>query len=244
MPDFPVELTNDVCPWHQLREVSGLPNVKWCEQTLCTWVMEPANTWSNVAFLIAAAYLFFVVRGSKDQLERFWPTATFWVGLTSLVYHMTLSFLTQVFDFFGMYCFFVFIVLMNAMRLGWLAREKVIRWTWVLVAGFTLFTVVVAKLHLPVQGIIVLLLIASIATEVLASNRATVPVSRKYFYLALLLIGVAAAFSASDVTRRWCDPTNHWIQGHAIWHVLDAIGITVLFFHYRQFTARPVERAG
>ena len=32
------------CPWHSITETWGAPNVKWCEETLCQWISEPANT--------------------------------------------------------------------------------------------------------------------------------------------------------------------------------------------------------
>ncbi|MBS1150037.1 MAG: hypothetical protein H6Q89_1735, partial [Myxococcaceae bacterium] len=37
-------LLNPECPWVPLRQWGGLPNVKWCEETLCQWVAEPTNT--------------------------------------------------------------------------------------------------------------------------------------------------------------------------------------------------------
>src|SRR5262245_13387782 len=60
-------LMNPECPWVGLREWGGLPNVKWCEETLCAVVAEPANTWSNLAFLIGAAALW---RMNKDETSR------------------------------------------------------------------------------------------------------------------------------------------------------------------------------
>jgi len=51
---------------------------------------------------------------------------------------------------------------------------------------------------------------------------------------------VAAAFSASDVSRARCEPADHLFQGHAIWHVLGAFTIAAAFRHYRQFNAQFV----
>ena len=66
------QLTNPACPWTPMRELGGLPNVKWCEDTLCSWVSEPANTWSNLAFLVTAAVLFQATRKETSRTERFW----------------------------------------------------------------------------------------------------------------------------------------------------------------------------
>lgn len=230
------EVTNPACPWTPVREWGGLPNVKWCEETLCSWVSEPANTWSNLAYLVVAALIFLATRSSTSRTERFWPTAAFWVGVTSLVYHMSVTFLLQVFDFFGMYFFFGLVLLLNLIRLGVLSKERLFVVLWSSIAGLTAFTVVVAKLSLPVQGIVVVLLGATLVTEAIASARSRPRLV--WFFVCLAFITVAGLFSASDVSRRWCDPHDHVFQGHAIWHVLGAVAIYAAFRHYRQFTAQ------
>ena len=225
------------CPWTPLREATGLPNVKWCEETLCSLISEPANTWSNLAFLVAAAALFWLTRKDSERTLRFWGPATFWVGITSLVYHASLAFLTQVFDFFGMYFFFGLVLLLNLVRMGSLKKESLFRVLYTLIVVLTGVTVLVAKVGLPVQGIIGVMLVGALATEVIASKRSTTPVIHRFLGLGLLSIGVAAIFSGSDVSGAWCTPGNHVIQGHAIWHVLNAVGIVFAHFHYRQFRA-------
>lgn len=229
-------LLNPQCPWVPLREWGGLPNVKWCEETLCAVVAEPANTWSNLAFLVAAAGLWWVTRNHPSRTVRFWAPATFWVGVTSLVYHATVAFVTQVFDFWGMYFFFALVLLLNLVRMGSLAKEKLFLTLWISIFALTALTVVVAKLNLPVQGIIGVLLLATLVTEVLATKRSAAPVKHAYLFGGLALIFIAGAFSASDASRAWCDPSSHVFQGHAIWHVICAAGISVAHFHYRQFT--------
>jgi hypothetical protein len=232
------DVLNPACPWTPLREWGGLPNVKWCEQTLCSWVSEPANTWSNLGYLVTAAVLFLATRSSANRTERFWPTAAFWVGLTSLVYHSSVTFVLQVFDFFGMYFFFALVLLLNLVRLGVLQKERLFVALWASIVGLTVFTVVVAKLSLPVQGIIGVLLLAALVTEGVATARHRSKLG--WFLVCLAFITVAGAFSASDVSRRWCDPSNHVFQGHAIWHVLGAIAIYAAFRHYKQFTTQFV----
>ena len=229
---------NPECPWVPLREWGGLPNVKWCEETLCSYVAEPANTWSNLAFLIAAGALWWFTRKDPEKMVRFWAPATFWVGITSLIYHATVSFVTQVFDFWGMYFFFVLVLLLNLARIGTLSTLRFFPVLWALIFGLTVLTVGVAKLGLPVQGIIGVLLLGTLVTEAIATRRSSVPVGHRYLFGSLAVIAVAGAFSASDASRLWCDRSNHVFQGHAIWHVLNGIGIPLAFVHYRQFRAR------
>ena len=61
------------------------------------------------------------------------------------------------------------------------------------------------------------------------------PINHKWLAGCLVFITAAAAFSASDASGLRCDPHDHIFQGHAIWHVLGSVAITLAHFHYRQF---------
>ncbi|MBL9037158.1 MAG: ceramidase domain-containing protein [Archangium sp.] len=234
-------LLNPECPWTPVRVATGLPNVKWCEETLCGWVSEPANTWTNLAYLVVAAVLFVVTRRDAEKTLRFWAPAAVLVGLTSLVYHASVTFVLQVLDFWGMYFYFGLVLALNLIRLGVLDKTKLFRVLWPAIAALTALTVVVAKIGLPVQGIIVVLLVATLVTEVAAFRRRSVPASAAYIVLTLAVFAIAATFSASDASRAWCEPENHvLLQGHALWHVFSAAALGISHFHYRQFRAQYV----
>ncbi|MBC7754438.1 MAG: hypothetical protein H7Z71_09390 [Moraxellaceae bacterium] len=51
--------------------------------------------------------------------------------------------------------------------------------------------------------------------------------------LCLSFFVVAAGFSYADISRLFCHPSNHVIQGHAIWHLLCAVGT---WFSYLVFS--------
>ena len=57
----------------------------------------------------------------------------------------------------------------------------------------------------------------------------------KYFWMGLATIIVGEVFSALDFKRVLCFPENHFLQGHAIWHLLAATGIYYIFLFYKQF---------
>ena len=234
--DYP-NISNPECVWTPLRELGGLPNVKWCEETLCSVIAEPANTWSNLAYLVVAAWLWWFTRKDESRTLRFFAPVAFWVGVTSFVYHATVSFLTQVFDFWGMYFFFGLVLLLNLLRLGKLSADALFRTLYLSIGGLTVFTVIVAKLHLPVQAIVVVMLVLVLVTEVLASRAAKTPVGHRFLWASLAAVAVAFGFSASDASGLRCDRTDHVFQGHAIWHVFGAISMAFAHLHYRQFKA-------
>jgi hypothetical protein len=57
----------------------------------------------------------------------------------------------------------------------------------------------------------------------------------KNFWISALFMSAAASCSLADVKRFHCDPSNHWLQGHAMWHVLGSIALLFSYFHHRQF---------
>ncbi len=232
--DYP-NISNPECVWTPLREWGGLPNVKWCEETLCSIIAEPANTWSNLAYLVVAGWLWWFTRKDESRTLRFWAPVAFWVGLTSFVYHATVSFLTQVLDFWGMYFFFGLILLLNLLRMGKLSPEKLFKTLYLSIGSLTVFTVIVAKLNLPVQGIVAVMIGLTLLTEVLASRSASGKVSHGFFGVSLLFITIAVAFSGSDASGLRCDPKDHVFQGHALWHVFGSISMAFAHLHYRQF---------
>lgn len=226
------------CPWVDLRTWSGLPNVHWCEEQLCSWITTPADTWSNLGYIAVGFYFYWLTRKEKAENIRFFGPAAQWVGWTSFIYHASLTFATQVFDFLGMFVFFYLILVQNFARAKWIPAEKVRKITWILTAATTALSSIVDRFGFPIQGLVVILIVLILATEVVASKKATRKFSRKYLGLALLFLGIGVSFSASDVTRKFCDPYNHWIQGHAIWHLCGAIALYFSIHYYRQFYSK------
>lgn len=59
--------------------------------------------------------------------------------------------------------------------------------------------------------------------------------SYRDYWIAWILVGVAAVFWWMDESRVWCDPSNHLLGGHALWHLLSAAAFPFIFWFYRQF---------
>ena len=222
------------CPWYALSELRT-PNVDWCEAQRCAWIVEPANTWSNLAYLAVAIALFAAARRSRvAELRAFAPAAAA-VGVASFVYHASYTFVFQVLDFAGMYVFGYLLLSLNLVRLGALSRARW-RLRWVqLVLATTLATVGLDFAGLPIQGIVVVLIAAIIATELRVRGAPDRPrPDRRAFALGIALLAAGSVFSALDLTRTWCIPSHPFLQGHAIWHVLSALSLAAVFVHYHR----------
>lgn len=237
-----VNLMADHCPWVPLRQWSGLPNIKWCEETLCQVIAEPSNTWSNIAYILAAFMLFFISRKEVLKSLRSFSHITFWVGVTSFVFHATYAYATQIFDYLGIYLFIGLLILLNLIRIGIIQKEKIFVYLLTGAVGLTIVTAVLAKLGAMIQYFVVVLLLLVFITEYFAQKNFTQnnitgrpKPSNCDFYLMTVLILVSVSFSWVDLKRISCDPTDHIFQGHAMWHIVSALAMFTSYFHYRRY---------
>lgn len=234
MPKLMAEPLPPGCPWSGWTP----PNVDWCEEELCSWVVNPADTWSNLAY-IALGIGMMVALARIPQRERFpglvlFGPASILVGIFSFVYHASYTYFFQFFDFVGMFVFCFVVITANALRLGVIGRDR----QWLLfgcgVAASSALVPLVSQTLVPIQSLVAVLIATVIAQEiVIARRRAGPEPAYPVFATALVLLAAAGAASLADVTRTWCDPTNHWLQGHALWHLLTAASLFVLFHFYR-----------
>jgi len=230
MPRVTAEPLPAGCPWSGWTP----PNVNWCEEELCSWVVNPADTWSNLAFIVLGVVMWLQARQHPTGVLRLFGPISVTVGAFSFAYHASYTYFLQFFDFAGMFLFCFTVITANALRLGWVRLQHM--WP-VLLTGVAVFSAGVPILGLttvPIQSLVALLITVIIGQEVAVARREPdgAPPRRKLFYLALGFLAVAAAFSLADVTRTWCDPRDHILQGHAIWHLLSALALYTLYLFY------------
>jgi hypothetical protein len=216
------------CPWSGWTP----PNVDWCEEELCAFVTNPANTWSNLLYVALGLLMWREARRRRSRaLSLFGPTSVA-VGVFSLAFHASYTWFLQFFDYVGMFLFCFTVLTLNARRLGWIGagRQTVFH-----LGGVALFSAAVPPLFeagIPIQGLILLLILAMVGQELALRRRDGVRPAHRHWWTALALVAAAAVCSGLDLTRIWCDPADHWLQGHAAWHLLTAASLYALFRFY------------
>ena len=92
------------CPWYPITEKVGAPNLKWCEETLCQWVSEPANTWSNLGYMIVAVIVMYLANRNhqNSKLKQLGPII-FFMGAMSFFYHQSNFYFSQIFSLSNIY---------------------------------------------------------------------------------------------------------------------------------------------
>lgn len=80
-----------------------------------------------------------------------------------------------------------------------------------------------------------------LALEAIAWSRANIRYRLGPILAALLIASAASVIWMFDYTRRWCDASSfHYVNGHAVWHILTAISLLLVFYFYRQFTGEVI----
>ncbi|OUS05898.1 hypothetical protein A9Q81_03915 [Gammaproteobacteria bacterium 42_54_T18] len=232
MPVGIVEPLPDHCPWSELSNMAP-PNINWCEENLCSWVVNPANTWSNLAFIFVG--ILFIAVTKEQKTMRMFGTAAIFVGVSSLLWHASFTFVFQFLDFLAMFAFVALPLILNLRRLGFISINNQLAVFYSYVGGMSALLFLFYWLDIYFQSLILFSIIAAVGMELVLYKRAQETTQYKYLLLAALSLGVGAGFSASDVSGVFCDPKNHFIQGHAIWHILAATSLGFLFLFYRQF---------
>ena len=184
----------------------------WAEDALeqrCGWPIAPRNTWSNLAYPLAGAYLV-----SVDPSRSAWVLAVALavLGVGSALYHGLKTRWANKLDWVGMYLVFGSLGIhgIDPANPGTPAAMIV---TAVLVAG--LFSYVVPNVSLEVQmGV---LLWFSAVPGVLAGHSAQVALGMGAFVVAF---GAWHADRRRFVVGKW---------GHALWHILTAFAIPTIF---------------
>ncbi len=222
------------CPWHASAELLGAPNIKWCEATVCSWISEPANTWSNLLFLVVAAIVWFQCRRSAHAELRWMAPAMALMGVFSGIYHASNNYLSQLFDFIGIYLLIFWLLVINLRRIGWITKARQTPSFVLLVIGGVLLVHLMYLTQLRFQLIIAVASLAILVTELMARRVPEERVPLGYFLASMVLLALAQTASLADLTRLLCDPDNRWLQGHALWHLLSALALYCSVQHYRR----------
>ncbi|GAB3196253.1 hypothetical protein GCM10027062_05080 [Nocardioides hungaricus] len=204
----------------------------FCEAARAGWVRQPANAFSNLGFVVAGLVVaWHAGRTTLGGLATPYACLVVLLGPASAAMHATQSELGGHLDLLSMYLVASFAAAYAAMR--WLRRDRLFFWQ--------LFSLMVAACQLvgllgddvPVvqqagNVAFAALLLAAVVVEVRLWRRGD-PTRTDLRWGAGALGTILVAFVIWNATRTlWCDPRS-LLQGHAAWHLLDAVAAYLLF---------------
>jgi hypothetical protein len=206
--------------------------MKFCEELLCGSIRQPANAFSNIGFVICGLLII-----SREGLKTWTPyhmmgLAAVSIGITSGIYHASMVFFWQFFDLSSMFMLILLPLAFNLVRSGWIkASQFSLVYIVCLSISMLLLYVIQGKVGEYIFGVHVAMVTG---LEFLLYRRGHRP-TYAGMLKALGTFMLAFLIWNGDVHGWWCDPTNHYLQGHAIWHLLCALAIWFLYGFYKQF---------
>jgi hypothetical protein len=215
------------CPWSHWQPAS----LEFCESRLCGWIVEPANTWSNIGFILVGFWVLWNVRKlARVDLALIGLTAVL-VGIGSTLFHMTATRFGEILDLSAMYLISAMFVVYAAKR-HWIMSTAMFVGIYALLAGLAVAAMIASGsngIHVFASHVAVAVILEFSAFKRSASRH-------DYRNLKWMTVTFALAFTSwsLDVSRRVCIPDNHIFGGHAFWHLANAASLFFYFRHQRQ----------
>jgi len=235
---------------HNWLGAAGFAALEFCEASQNHFIKQPANAWSNLAFTFCGWMIgwqafsgVFNHKNNRMASTFFFPcfmaSICVIIGTGSLAMHASTSIVGGYFDMLSMY-------LMAALMFAYAfiryldLNETSFFMTFLLVLVLTHILHFANHFHGPVLGVIDinatfgLFAVSAIAIEILYLLKKRPSIDNKWIlrFIAMFLVSVTI-WAFSKTGRILCDPES-LIQGHAIWHILDAC---CLYFLYRYWVS-------
>jgi ceramidase len=204
----------------------------FCEAARDGWVKQPANTLSNLGFVVAG--LVIAWRAGRTRLHGLataYACIVVLLGPASAAMHATQSALGGHLDLLSMYLVASFAAAYALMR--WWGRDRTFFWQVfsLMVAGCELVGLLGDDVPVVQQAgnvAFAALLMTAVVVEVRLWRRGD-GARTDLRWGAAALGTILVAFLIWNVTKtHWCDP-HSLLQGHAAWHLLDAVSAYLLF---------------
>lgn len=228
--------------WRGLAPATCMPDHCFCERVGDGPIRQPANSWSNLGFVLVGMLI--VARREPSGasglagdpiLRTLFGVLVWFLGIGSGAYHATLSFGGQWVDVMSMYLMPTFVILLNVSRVRPLAFPTFLGLYLGVngVLGALLVTVPEARRYL-FAGVVV----ALIASEIWSRGKIRVARDGRLFAASAGALAVSFAIWNLDRGHIVCAPES-LLQGHALWHLGCAACTGLLYLYYRSERALP-----
>ncbi len=224
--------------WSRYAPATCLATHCFCETPRTgALVLQPSNSWSSFGFVLTGIWI--VVANTGRGIVRsaaFGGIAAIWFGLTAVVIgvgsfllHATLTLWGQFFDVLGMYLTSAFLIAYAVQRWrGWPGSRAVILY-WLICAILIGFLIAIPETR---RWLFAVALIGAIGLELGLARPRRPGIEVRWFLYGIALQATAFVIWILDLTGTVCDGTR-LIQGHAVWHLLNAVALWCNYLYYR-----------
>ena len=212
------------CPWDSLTQSS----LAFCEASVCGWVKQPGNTWTNVGFFCVAFWSW--ARAGKTGLKslRWFSIVALATGLGSAFFHASGTYWGGIADYGGM---FLVTAVLTAINLRRWSRISVLQMRIVLGSTWSILLGLLLALPGSARAIFFIAMPCCVLElGLFLRDRGRIEYRNYFWSFAFVLIGTALWWL--DSSGLVCNPKNHFISLHGLWHLCMA---TALYFSYRYY---------
>jgi hypothetical protein len=234
-------------------------DLSYCEQFAWFHYFQPINTLSDLSFVFFGCLLLYMhckrkYLGKKQYLNRitgmddytqFYGCIIIFMGPGSMLYHGTMTAVGGLLDGTSMYGLAGFLCAYNAVRVFNLRKAWFLG---IFISLIILFTCIACVSYVLEHGkhvTYVMYAFVGVAfifqfLALISRHVHTDGLGVFCFWLGGGLIIIASLIrDASQTAGSWClvgnsvfTPGTHLLQGHAIWHVMSAIGVFLFYFYF------------
>ena len=198
------------------KQASCLPDC-WCEAPrIQSFIVEPANTWSNIFFFIAG-YLIYRKYRPLELNQRIAVITFMYLGIGSSIFHGTLTYFGQLLDVTGMYVLTTF-YLFTLLKLDLHKLRNLFFSLWVSLNLGLFFTILYFPLLRRYIFVSILILLVLLSYRIVVRSQ-----NRKLFVRSCLLFLLGVLCWNLDRFKIICNP-NSIINLHCFWHLFVAFG--------------------
>jgi hypothetical protein len=220
------------CPWDDYTPGT----VSFCEARLCASIVEPANAWSNVAFLLVGIALFWrsIAKGrASSPLILFGVTGVL-VSAGSFLFHVTATFWGEFLDLAAMFLISSLMLTLDFRHLlGFSTRRSIGTY-----AALSLGSMLAVWLVRPI-GIGLFITHITVWSFLVIGLMVRRPGYRTWQLPTLMtLFLVGFGIWNLDIHRIACDPNNHVFNGHVVWHLTCATSLFLYYMHQERLEDR------
>ena len=198
-------------------------------------VLQPANSWSSFGF-VAVGFWVMLEAGRRSPRTPFDGLPAVWFALTAIVIgigsfllHATLTLWGQFWDVVGMYLFSAFTLTYAFRRWRALGDMPAILLYLALCAVLIGFLIVTPETR---RWLFAVVLVADIAVELTFARPRRPGIDVRWYLYGIALQATAFAIWVADLTRTWCNGAS-LVQGHAVWHLLNAAAVWTAYRYFR-----------
>lgn len=247
-------LYRDVNFWDGWRESSGLRKSNYAERIYLESIFRTrSNTWSNLAFVFVGLYA--IALGLHDRMRAsdvrngylvgtpalsvLFGIGCCYLGIASGIFHASLTRWGQQLDVASMYAPLLVLIAIAIGKLWSMARPGAWNLWPVLAVAALLASVYLYVYKWEMSSVNVL------SSLILSTAVLRFPIylwqprySLRWIALSFLALVLAIICRQTDVAGNFSGP-DAWLQGHALWHVLNGVCLACIYIYDRSEYVEP-----